>query len=268
MKWKAVVLDLDGTLLNSKKQVSARNMKAVLACHCQGMKIIFATARPPRTVNAFLPKELLEIGAFVYYNGAEVICKKTGYQFSSYIPAYLTFEIVEFCLHQEPDAHVTMEVSDQWFSYKEYDAMTMMKVKLNPLIQPLPEFKKNNATKILLSGSSPELKRALMDTFGDKVHLLVTDQNELIQIMPLHTSKERAVCELCLTYGIPMESVMVFGDDMNDLGLFQEADYSVAMGNAVAVLKQIADETTDNNDLDGVALVLEKYVGQFSYGCN
>lgn len=114
MKYEAVVLDLDGTLLNTDKQISARNKKAVLDCHGQGMKIIFATARPPRTVTSFLPQELQDIGAFVYYNGAEVLCRRTDYLFSASIPAHLTMEIVEFCLLLEPHAEVTMEVSDQW----------------------------------------------------------------------------------------------------------------------------------------------------------
>ncbi|WP_454190131.1 HAD family hydrolase [Paenibacillus sp. Marseille-Q7038] len=260
MKYKAVVLDLDGTLLNTDKKISDRNKQAVLDCHEQGMKIIFATARPPRTVTSFLPQELQDIGAFIYYNGAEVLCRRTNYLFSHRISALLTMEIIEFCLLVEPHAQVTMEVSDQWFSYKEYDAMSIMKVTTNPLVLPLEEFKKNKATKILITGSSAELKQELLTRFGDKVHMLVTDQNELVQIMPLDTSKERAVRELCQNYEIPMDMVIVFGDDMNDLGLFKEAGYSVAMGNAIPELKQIADETTANNDLDGVAIVLEQYI--------
>lgn len=145
-------------------------------------------------------------------------------------------------------------------SYKEYDAMSIMKVKTNPLVLPLEEFKKNKATKILITGSSSELRQELLTGYGDKVHMLVTDQNELVQIMPLDTSKEKAVRELCQNYEISMDMVIVFGDDMNDLGLFKEAGYSVAMGNAVPELKQIADETTANNDFDGVAIILEQYM--------
>jgi len=76
--------------------------------------------------------------------------------------------------------------------------------------------------------------------------------------MPLNASKELAVTRLCNNYNISMDSVIIFGDDHNDLGLFKTTGYSIAMGNAINELKEIADEVTDSNDQDGVAIILEK----------
>ncbi|WP_083413001.1 HAD family hydrolase [Bacillus massilinigeriensis] len=53
---------------------------------------------------------------------------------------------------------------------------------------------------------------------------------------------------------------MVFGDDYNDLGLFDMCGYPIAMGNAVEELKNKAMITTETNDEDGVAVVLENYL--------
>ncbi|WP_281248949.1 HAD family hydrolase [Bacillus alkalicellulosilyticus] len=50
---------------------------------------------------------------------------------------------------------------------------------------------------------------------------------------------------------------VVFGDDFNDIGMFQLCGYPVAMGNAIEELKYIAKEVTDTNDNDGVAITLE-----------
>jgi hydroxymethylpyrimidine pyrophosphatase-like HAD family hydrolase len=55
---------------------------------------------------------------------------------------------------------------------------------------------------------------------------------------------------------------MCFGDDYNDLELFRAAGHSVAMGNAVDDLKEIASEVTLTNDEDGVAVVLERILGE------
>jgi hydroxymethylpyrimidine pyrophosphatase-like HAD family hydrolase len=76
---KAVVLDLDGTLLDSRKQVSTGNLQAVRDCRSKGIHIIIATARPPGSVRRLLPAELLMgLGWNVYYNGALVADEAPG----------------------------------------------------------------------------------------------------------------------------------------------------------------------------------------------
>ncbi len=62
---KAIVLDLDGTLLNSEKKVSNRNLNSILKCYSYGIQIIIATARPPRSVKKLLPPELLQFGYII-----------------------------------------------------------------------------------------------------------------------------------------------------------------------------------------------------------
>jgi hydroxymethylpyrimidine pyrophosphatase-like HAD family hydrolase len=59
-------------------------------------------------------------------------------------------------------------------------------------------------------------------------------------------------------YSIQFKRVITFGDDHNDVGLFNTCGRSVAMGNAVKELKDIASEVADSNDADGVAVVLER----------
>ncbi|MDR6726886.1 Cof subfamily protein (haloacid dehalogenase superfamily) [Paenibacillus amylolyticus] len=259
MKYSTVVLDLDGTLLNSNKEVSKRNLDAVLSCYLKGMRIIFATARPPRAVDWFLPQELLDIGAFVYYNGAQVICKETKIEINESIPAHVTTEILDYCLKCNPEIELTMEVRDEWFSLRQLDYITSMNTRSNPIVKPLKELKQYDATKILLSGNNDS--SGLLKKFEGKVNILITDNNQLIQIMPLLASKELAITKLCELYHVELDSIIVFGDDHNDVGLFKKAGYAIAMGNAIRELKEIADEITDNNDEDGVAISLERFCG-------
>lgn len=254
--YRVIVLDLDGTLLNSRKEVSKRNLAAVLACHRQGMRIVFATARPPRAVRWFLPDVLLEIASFVYYNGAQVICPHTSTAFHESIPAAVTAEITDYCLERHPDLELTMEVRDEWYSLRELDYRVTMNAQANPIVISLEAFKRYDATKILLSG--PFEGTPLLDSFGQSANILYTDNNRLVQVMPPNASKEQAVMKLCEVYNYGLGSVMAFGDDHNDLGLFKACGYSVAMGNAIDELKAIADEVTVGNDEDGVAVVLER----------
>ncbi|WP_435170200.1 HAD family hydrolase [Paenibacillus glycanilyticus] len=60
--------------------------------------------------------------------------------------------------------------------------------------------------------------------------------------------------------GVRAENVMVFGDDFNDLGLFHNCGFPIAMENAIMELKNCAKHITESNDNDGVAVALEKLV--------
>lgn len=186
------------------------------------------------------------------------MCRHSNTELYESIPAPLTANIIDFCLDLNPNMELTMEVQDEWFSLRELDYSVTMNVKVNPVVKSLIEFKQYEATKILLSGAI-EIKQ-ILDEFGQHVNIITTDNNQLIQIMLVNASKEQAITKLCEIYNLKANSVIVFGDDHNDIGLFKTFGYSVAMGNAIHELKELADEITESNDQDGVALILEKYV--------
>ncbi len=254
--YRAIVLDLDGTFLGKDKKVSARNLAAVLACYEKGMRIIIATARPPRSVNVILPEELLSIGSFVYYNGAQAVCQTSLTEFHYVIPASLTGEIIDYCIQEYPDLALSLEVKGEWFSLGDHDYMTTMHVEANPLGKTVEELKQLDATKILLSGAFKG--KPLFDRYGGKVAIVYTDRNSLVQVMAQGVSKEQAVLRLCGVYGFEVDEVLVFGDDHNDIGLFRIGAHAVAMGNAIPELKELASEVTSAHDEDGVALILER----------
>ncbi|MDG0795185.1 HAD family hydrolase [Cohnella ginsengisoli] len=256
MRYSAVVLDLDGTLLNADKRVTDRNRHAVQQCYEKGIKIIYATARPPRSVRQFLSEEMISTGTFVYYNGAQVVCNHTGTSFCESIPSDVSSSLIDYVRGHQPDLELSIEVNDEWFSLRALDYTIAMNTASNPVVKSIDELKALHATKILIASSSPI--PMLLERFGQHVNIIVTDQGRLIQIMPLQASKETAIRKLCEVYGIEMSDVVAFGDDYNDLGLFGIAGYTVAMGNAVDALKAAADETTETNDQDGVAIVLER----------
>lgn len=121
MKFPIIVLDLDGTLLNSKKEISKRNYNAIMNCSNMGVKFIFATARPPRAVRSFINEEMLNLGSFVYYNGAYIDCKHTGINKYISIESEVTAELLDYCFHCNPDLDLSLEVKDEWMTLMEYD---------------------------------------------------------------------------------------------------------------------------------------------------
>ncbi|WP_240941640.1 HAD family hydrolase [Paenibacillus sp. HB172176] len=250
-----MVLDLDGTLLNGDKQVSERNSAAVLSCYRKGMKVIIATARPPRSVKSMLPEELLAVCSFVYYNGALLVDPALDLEEHHPIEMSTTEEVLTFCSDNLPEACVSIEVNDTWYSNREQGDAMFNHPLFKPIVCSWEELRKVAATKILISQfADPEQLRAL---FQDKLQFVLTDGGQLIQLMNKSVTKAVGVLSLLRHYGVEATDAIVFGDDYNDLELFRMSAYAVAMGNAVDELKALANEITDSNDRDGVAQVLE-----------
>ncbi len=255
-KVDAVVLDLDGTLLNSDKKVSKRNLDSIIEIHKLGIRIIIATARPPRTIKDLLPKKIQEIAIIVFYNGALIINNQLQINEHYSIDSTINKQIIEYLISNEPDHLFSIEVNDTWYSYKEIDYRSLMKVSKNPEIIEIVEIKLKSPTKILVS----HLKNIedFNKKFGNKVNVINTDSNQLTQIMRLGISKESAITNLAKRLDISLEKTMVFGDDFNDLGLFKLCGIPIAMFNSINELKSIAKKITTSNDEDGVANILEK----------
>lgn len=258
MAASVIVLDLDGTLLNNNKQLSNRNLNAVLNCYNNGKRIIIATARPPRSVKTFLPKELLAVSSFVFYNGAFILDTKTGFEEHHSIPKEILTKVLDYCNEFLPQCKISVEMKDKWYSNQEVTDSSIYNLKFSPNILPIEQLKEIQATKILLSEFDKIEKIKLF--IGEEINYIVTDNGKLIQIMNKNISKKTGVLRLCSHYGVSPSEVMVFGDDYNDVEMFRMSGYAVAMSNAISELKDIANEITDTNDNDGVAKVLERII--------
>lgn len=259
---RAIVLDLDGTLLNSQKEVSERNEQAIIEAYKEGISIIFATARPPRSVQDFLSRELQEIAAIIYYNGALIVDRASNYYKHYPVESIVAEEIIEFVINQNIDTSLSIESEDNWYSNKTLDYSKAMNTAVNPTVVPINKLKKIKASKILVSHYM--YYESLQEAFKEKANVICTDNGTLVQIMAKDVSKKQAVANLCREHHISMDEVMAFGDDWNDIELFSACGFPIAMGNAIQELKEMAYYTTKSNDEDGIAYVLE----QLCYTCS
>ena len=259
---KAIVLDLDGTLLTTSKSVSPRNYRAVKACYDSGLRIIVATARPPRAVRQFL-KDAPFVDYTVFYNGALVTCELKKIQRHISISTEISRQISEFIMFQEPKSVISYEVNDFWYTSAPVPDSQCSQFGIRPT-DPKPEvvnhdfIKRLSPTKILVLGYNQWT--GISERFGDQVNVIATDDGVLVQIMHKLASKENGVQWVLEDIGLSPEDVMVFGDDFNDLGLFHLCGFPIAMGNGINELKNRAKFVTKSNDEDGVAVALEKFV--------
>ena len=83
----------------------------------------------------------------------------------------------------------------------------------------------------------------------------------IVELLPLGLSKATGLSIAARRLGIKAAETIAFGDMPNDVPMFAWAGHSVAMSNAHAELKAVADEVTLSNDEDGIAVVLERLLG-------
>jgi len=260
---RLVAIDLDGTLLNDAKQVSDQTVAALCGLSERGVKVVIASARPPRSVRQIyrtLKLDTLQIN----YNGA-MIWDEPAQQtvFHCPMPGDLVAEIIEVARDWFDDVIVACEIMDRWFTDRLDDTHTTETGRLfkPDVITPIENITRNEITKLNLLAdpiSISQLEPLLYKTFGDRVIILQSDDN-LIQIASPQAGKSTALQWVADHYGIPMQQVMAIGDAPNDVGMLQLAGVAVAMDNAKPVVKAVADWIAPTNNDHGVHAALVRY---------
>jgi Cof subfamily protein (haloacid dehalogenase superfamily) len=252
---KLIVSDLDGTLLRSDQTISKRSLEVFRKCRLAGIRLALATAQPPRLTRELLPKELA-LGAIINYNGAlvfengAVVHEKT-----------LSEEVIGAVLRMVRDKiaqpKVCFEIEDR--HYSNFDVQEVFgPIDYQPI--DLNDFRPTTAHKIILCNMKGEKDREILACLETHCCCMVTDDDQLYQIMAKDVSKFNAIQCLLDRHGIGPDEVMCFGDDRNDLEMISHCGIGVAMENATQELKKKAKYVTKSNDHDGVALFVEQYL--------
>ena len=257
----AVVLDLDGTLLDNAKRISPRNVRALERCAEAGIAMLVATARPPRSVRPFLPAlPFIEYAA--YYNGA-LVMRGPETVVHTAIPRALSGQVTRFIREDAPHALLSYEAEDAWYTGDVWPDAEATLFRIGSA-SPRPKRVDDAAvaalspTKILVHGYHSWDRLSV--AFPQSLNVIATDGGRLVQVMNQRASKEAAVRWMLSVLGVLPDNVLALGDDVNDLGVFHLCGFPVAMANAVPELKAVARVVTASNEDDGVACALERFV--------
>jgi Cof subfamily protein (haloacid dehalogenase superfamily) len=260
---KLVAVDLDGTLLNDSKKVSDETARALASLPDQGVKLVIASARPPRSVRHIyhdLHLDTLQIN----YNGALIWDEPNRRPFLHRpMRGELARRIVDYARDLFDECLVTCEVLDKWYTDRDDQTYTTETGKLfkPDVVGPLDVCCGQDVTKLMLLGDPRMISRLENDVanaFADHVSVVRTD-DELIQIMNRTVSKARALEHVAAHYGVPIDQTMAIGDAPNDVGMLQLAGVSVAMDNAHPLVKDVADWVAPSNNDHGVRAALARY---------
>jgi Cof subfamily protein (haloacid dehalogenase superfamily) len=260
---RLVAVDLDGTLLTDSKQVSEQTTEALFCLPQQDVKLVIASARPPRSVRHIYQKLRLDTWQ-INYNGALIWDEINGQAvFHRPMDGQLTRRIIEDARDMFEEVLVTCEILDRWYTDRNDNTYTTQTGRLfkPDVIADLDTICAQPVTKLMLLGEPRIINRLeplLADAYQEFVSLVRTD-DELIQIMDRRVSKAVALQMVAQHYGIPMEQVMAIGDAPNDVGMLQIAGVSIAMDNAHPIVKKVADWIAPSNNDHGVHAALRRY---------
>jgi Cof subfamily protein (haloacid dehalogenase superfamily) len=260
---RLVAVDLDGTLLNDSKKVTDETAHALACLPDRGVKLVIASARPPRAVRAIY-KDLNLDTLQINYNGALIWDEPSNKAvFHRPLPGSLAAEIIDTARDMFEEVLVSCEILDKWFTDRDDHSHTTETGRLlkPDFIGPLEQICASPITMLMLLGEPLiilRLEDLLLEHFDTHVSILKTDR-DLLQIMDKRVSKATSLQLIAGHYGIPMEQVMAIGDAPNDVGMLQVAGVSIAMDNAHALVKDVADWIAPTNNNHGVRAALRRY---------
>ncbi|MGE5609561.1 MAG: Cof-type HAD-IIB family hydrolase [Bacillota bacterium] len=267
---RMVAIDLDGTLLTDAKAISEPTVEALRKVSSRGVRVVIASARPPRSVRPFyeqLGLDTLQIN----YNGA-LIWDETNKRaiFHGPMEGELVRQVARHARELHPDVLVSLEVMDRWYTDRvdpKYLTETA-KVFTPDCVAPIETFCGQPVTKLMLLGEPGvilNLERVLNERYAEQISTTRCDA-DLLQIMNRQVSKAAALRRVAEYYGLAMEQVMAIGDAPNDVEMLQAAGVAVAVGNAHPAAKAAADWVSPDNNSHGVMAALERF-GVLSGGC-
>lgn len=282
-----IVTDLDGTLLNDKKEISKESIDALLAAQKKGIAIAIATGRTYG--NAFRlcqkaglnPHIISNHGAFVYTKAQEQILgisigenhvrnavtwlKNHHYFYSictdkySFIPQNTeALFLNDYKTAQNLISDITEEdVRKAAALFSSMDGKTML-AKMEDVFD-------RNLTfgSIAAITFDQEKLRKGRTYFSAYPYLTMTIAGrDIFEMIAPSVSKGNALDHLTRHLGIPMEEVMAIGDNYNDLSMLKKAGISVAIGNAEEEVKSACQYISVSNNLNGVAYIVNRLLGQ------
>ena len=272
MSIKLIALDLDGTLLDSRKRLSPQNKQALEACIARGVYIVPCTGR----VAMGIPEEIRCIPGIRYaitVNGATIEDMETGQILESHLlDKEAALEIME--LAREYPVMYDVYAAGQGISENRFlndlepygltEEMIAMIRRTRKAVPDIREYVRQwpgQVDKVNLFFHDPETRSRLRKLLEAREDILVSSSLPTnLEINGAGAAKGNALLALAEHLGLKREETMACGDGDNDISMIKMAGLGVAMENAVPDILEAADWITGSNDESGVAKAIETWV--------
>ncbi len=266
-KFKAICLDLDGTLLKEKAVISDANKEVLLDAIAQGIHVFIVSGRPycfaKYCANLISDKvKVIASNGGVYEQGEAIIEHK--------IDTNELKKVADFL--KEGKVHSFFKGKEYIYTHDAYDSRFvydhMQELELFPYTKSFNELgwdllveQMQGIVKILVFDFDKENLKNVKDKIESECNVSVSSYNDIsFDVNALQVNKGNAIVSVLKYYRIEYKDVICFGDANNDLPMFEVCGHKVAMANATQEVLDKADEITLSNKEDGVAHTLRNYI--------
>ena len=261
---KIAFFDIDGTLTNSKQEITQKTIETLNKAYNKGIKIVLCSGR----TNSYVCNYLKQL------NGAKYSISSNGAEIYDYENKINLFE----------DKMDFLEVKYLW-EYCENNKLSIVintigeryanKYTLRPdskvFVDNIDFLEKENIFQVVITDNNYSNMKVLEEKIKDLKNTNVINYshdylknkdngNHWFDIVKTNVNKGNAIKYLLNKLNINSNDAICFGDSVNDIDMFNECGIKVAMGNALDDIKDIATYVTDTNDNDGIAKFFDKYI--------
>lgn len=270
MNYKLIVLDVDGTMLNSNRELTKRTVQTLRKVQQMGIRIALASGRP--TYGILPLAKAIDLGVYdgyiISYNGAQVMEAKTGQviferRIDPQMVPYLEkkarkmgltmayYDGNEVVSTDITNAHVVDEAEMNGMTLRQDDILS---ISMDDWPAEIMLVSDDEEALTSLEQHMQRHLNGVMDTIHSNPYYL--------EIVGYQVGKSYAMSALVQKMGIQMSEVLAIGDGAADINMIQMAGTGIAMANATEGVRRCADFTTLSNDQDGAALAIEKAIVQ------
>ncbi len=268
MKYKLLVLDIDGTIITETSRISDRVKSAVREVQKKGILVTLTTGRMFRTTLPFIHVLNITLPVICYQGALIKNPKNNELIFYEPIPLDLAQKVVEVIKKEK--VHMNVYINDALYmtrpkspEAKEYLKIEKQNINTKLNYIDLENYKlKQSPTKFIIISNKMYINRIekyIQKEFKDKLST-TRGIREFLDVLNFGTSKGKALKILADYLGIKKKEIISIGDYYNDIPMFAESGLSIAVKNAPTKVKKAADYVADSVENDGAAKAIEKFI--------
>ena len=271
-RYTLLTADMDGTVLNTRKEITPRTARAIHRALAAGWEILFAPGRCLAEVRPYLA-DFPDMHYLLCHSGATVTDLRTGRDLCS-VPIHPDTVKKVLAVTAGSDAAAVFFLGNElyieerfrgrmpYFGCQCFEALYERCAHWVPDREALLQEHIHDVRKLNFFFHETEEWRRCGELFREMPVEFASGIPNNFEITAPGVSKGEGLRLLCRTLGIDIAQTVACGDEGNDVSILRAAGLGVAMGNATAEAKAAADVQVADCDHDGVAEAIERYLGQ------